>query len=242
LKLLLGFENSSNVQEIAESQNIGIDKVIETVSNAYWHGIIKLTYIPSDNDILALSENASGLLFNKTSSLNISPTFLRIVARFDGRTPFSQFVNNSSIYDKKSFLNTLGLLINSGLIQRISEEKRLVLFKECMLSHLISGGASIIGSRNMIQYFEVVCSQGSSMHPRICRIVLLKNMRVKCILEESMTPSDLDDMFDALEYFIEEVTRFLSKTIGVHTTRKLIERNLRECRLSWCQGFSEVVI
>lgn len=242
LKILLGFEESATVQEISESQNIRIDKVIELVSHAFWNGILKLTYIPSDDDILALSEKASGILFSKSNPLNLSSSCLRIVARFDGRTPFSQFINNVLIPDKKSFLNNLGSLINNGLIQRISVEKRLVLFNECILSHLISKGAPIVGSRKMKKYFEAVSILGSSIHPRVSRIVLLENMQVMCILEENMTPSDLDDMFDALEYFIDEISKHLSKSKGIILAENLIGKIRKECRVRWIPYLSDVVI
>lgn len=242
LKILLGFKESATVQEIAESQNIRIENVIEIVSQAFWNGMIRLTYIPSDDDILSLTEKALGILFSKSNPLNISSSFLRIVARFDGRTPFSQFINDALILDKESFLNTLGSLINSGLIQRISVEKRLVLFNECILSHLISKGTSIVGSRKMMQYFEAVSMHGSSIHPRVSRIVLVKNMHVMCILEETMTPSDLDDMFDALEYFIEEITKHLSRRTDAKVAENLIERIRKECRVSWIPYLTDLVI
>jgi hypothetical protein len=94
----------------------------------------------------------------------------------------------------------------------------------------------------MMQYFEAVSILGSSMHPRVSRIVLLENMQVMCILEESMTPSNLDDMFDSLEYFIDEITKHLSKSKGVILAEKLIERIRKECRVSWIPYLSDVVI
>jgi len=242
LKALLGFEKSATVQEITETQNIRNDKVIEIVSNAFWNGIIQLTYIPSDDDILNLSEKASSILFSKSNPLNLSSSCLRIVARFDGRTPFSQFINNVTIPDKELVLRDLGSLINSGFIQRISVEKRLVLFNECILSQLISKGASIVGSEKMMQFFEAVSVLGSSIHPRVSRIVLLENMHVMCILEENMAPGDLDDMFNALEYFIDKITKHLSKSNGIILAENLVERIRKECRLNWIPYLTDLVI
>ncbi|TFH08621.1 MAG: hypothetical protein E4H14_06055, partial [Candidatus Thorarchaeota archaeon] len=145
IKILSEFKDSTTVQKIAESQNIKIDKVIEIVSNAFWNGIVKLTYIPSDNDILELSDNSTAIIFEKSNPLKLSSSCLRIVARFDGRAPISQIMSSTIIPDKEALLVSLGSLINRGLIQRISMEKRFVLFNECILSNFISQGASIIG-------------------------------------------------------------------------------------------------
>lgn len=241
-KVLLGFEESTTVQEIAEFQNIRIEKVIETVSKAFWNGIVSLRYIPSDDDILALSEKASTILFRKSNPLKLSASCLSVVARLDGRTPLSQFINDTFIQDQELLLANLGSLINSGLVQRISVEKRFVLFNECILSHLVSKGASIVGSLAMNQYFGAVCVLGRSVHPWISRIVLSDGIHVTCVLEESMTPIDLDDMSDALEYFVEEIVKHLSKKCGILMVDRLLEKIRNECRRNWAPYLSNVVI
>ncbi|MGY5870832.1 MAG: hypothetical protein RTV72_01165 [Candidatus Thorarchaeota archaeon] len=241
-KILLGFEESTTAQEIARFQSIRIEKVIETISRAFWNGLVSLKYIPSDDDILALSEKASTIIFGKSNPLKLSASCLSVVARLDGRTPLSQFINDMIIQDHELLLDNLGSLINNGLVQRISVEKRFVLFNECILSHLVSKGASIVGSYAMKQYFEAVGALGRSVHPWICRIVLSNEMHVACILEESMTPIDLDDMFDALEYFIEEMATHLSKKCGTLIVGRLLEKIRNECRHNWAPYLANVVI
>ena len=107
-----------------------------------------MTYVPLDYDILSLSERASAVLFSKTNPLQISPNSLRVLARFDGRTPLSKIVNDTAI-EKQEILASLGTLVNKGLVQRISTERRLVLFNECVLSSLVSKGAFIVGTKAM---------------------------------------------------------------------------------------------
>ena len=147
-----------------------------------------------------------------------------------------------NIQDQEILLGDLGSLINNGLVQRISVEKRLVLFGECILSHLVSKGASIVGSHTMKQYFEAVIAMGRSAHPWIGRIILSNEMLTTCILEESMTPIDLDDMSDALEYFIEEIAKHLSKKCGILIVDRLLEKIRNECRYNWALYLSNVVI
>lgn len=241
-KILLGFEDSATVNEILESQSSTMEKVIDTVSAAFWNGVVSLKYVPINTDILALSEKAATIIFRKSNPLKIPPSSLNVISRFDGRTPLSHFINDMVIQNQEMLLADLGSLINSGLVQRISVEKRLLLFNECILSQLVTKGTSFFGKRRMKQAFEKICKQGVSDHPWIGRITLLDKMKVRCNLDESMTPIDLDDMFDAIEYFIKEVTKHLSKTRGNRTAMKILEKIRIECHSIWSPYLSNVVI
>jgi hypothetical protein len=241
-KVLLGFQETATIDEIKETQNIGLEKIIEIISIASWNGIVKLTYVPSDDDILDLSEKASTILFNKSNPMGITSSCLRTVARFDGRTPLSRFYDEHIEQDKKSLLRQLGSLINTGLVQRISIEKRAVLLDECILSQLMEKGSSIVGSLLMKQYFDLVIDQGSTTHPRINRILLLDTMKVRCLLEESMTPDELDDMYDALEYVIKEISKYLSKSCSVSLSENLLKKIYDVCHKKWEPYLSDVII
>lgn len=241
-KILFGFEESTTVEQIEKAQNLQYERIIEIVSTAYWNNIVKLTYVPSDDDILNLSEKSTSILFRKSNPLGLSTSCLHTIARFDGRTPLSQFFKDEINSDKKSILNHLGFLVNRGLVQRISIENRLVLLDECMLSQLAEKGSAIIGSRKMKQYFETTKNETSHYHPRISRIILRDNMSVTCLLEDGMTPDDLDDMFDALEFFIKEIKKILSKKCGSSRTANLFEKIKNNCHRKWKPYLSEVVI
>ena len=241
-KVLLGFEESTTVQEISEFHNHQLEKVIEIVSLAFWHGIVSLKYTPSDEDILALSEKASTILFEKSNPLKLQTSSLGVISCFDGRSPLSHFTKDMMIQDQELLLADLGNLINNGLVQRISVEKRLVLFNECILSHLVSQGASIVGTRTMTNDFEEIREQGGRNHPWIRRIILQEKMRARCMLEGSMTPIDLDDMYDAVEYFIEEIVKYLSKRCGRRVTNRLLKKVRTQCHQNWAPYLSNVVI
>lgn len=240
-KVLLGFEKSSTIQEIAEFQKCTIEEVIAIVSTAYWHGLVKVNYIPLDHDILSLSEKASSIIFRKSNPLNLPASYLRIIARLDGRTPLSVITSNTIIRDQK-FLDILGSLINSGFVQRISIERRLVLFNECILSHLVFNGIKTVGKDTMKNFFETVSAMDDSFHPWSGRLALSDLMQINCVLEESMTPDDLDDMYETLEYFIEEITKLLFKRCGTKVVKRLINKVRSECREIWAPYFSDVVI
>ena len=238
-KILLGFDESTTVQEIVDFHKIRIEKVIDILSTAAWHGLVRLTYVPEDHDILSLSERASAVLFSKSNPLEIPANSLRAVARLDGRTPLSKIIDKMSIKEQE-LLESLGILVNRGLVQRISIERRLVLFNECILSTLMSKGALIIGPKPMRDFFELVSTTNNIDYPWIGRISLSDALHVSCYLEESMTHTDLDDISNTLIYFIEEITKHLTRRCGDLATKRLVETVYIECRENWTHYISDL--
>ncbi|MHA1388154.1 MAG: hypothetical protein ACTSWA_08250 [Candidatus Thorarchaeota archaeon] len=241
-KILLSFDRQQTVKGVAEYLDQSIAEITELVSMAYWHGLVELEYIPSDYDILALSEKASTILFSKSNPLHTSPSCLRLVARLNGRDPLSSFTNDMIISDQDLILSELGSLINNGFIQRISVEKRLVLLNESTLSTLFLKGASIVGHQALRNDFEAIRRKGVLKHPWCGRINITDSMNVNCVLEESMTPIDLDDMYDALDYFVKEITKRLSKRCGKKVAEKMLLKSRESCHQAWAPYLSNVVI
>ena len=219
--ILLGFEETITVKEIAKFQDILIEEAIDLVSKAYWHNAVFLKYIPPDDEILILSERSSTVLFQKDNPLRLSTVSLNVTARFDGRTSLSQLAEYIDARDFEVLLDELGTLVNRGFIQRISFEQRQVLLNESVLSFLVSEGCSIIGNRRMKQSFETIRRSWGNRHPRIYRVTLTDSMRVRCIFDESMTPDDLDDLTKVLELFIEELSGHLSIKCGKRVVERL---------------------
>jgi hypothetical protein len=241
-KVLLSFKEDTTVNEISEFHKLRLEEVIDIVSRACWHGMVNLKYVPCDDDILALSDKTSSFLFDKRNPMNLSSSSLSVIARLNGRKPLSYFLNDMIIQDLDLILSTLGTLVNKGFIQRISVEKRLVLLNECTLSKLVSKGANIIGRRKMKHDFESIRKRGVMSHPWVGRIILEDGMRVRSILEESMTPVDLDDMYDALDYFIKEMNECLSKRCGNRIAEMLLLKVRSQCNQAWTPYLSNVVI
>ncbi|MHA1422695.1 MAG: hypothetical protein ACTSSD_11435 [Candidatus Thorarchaeota archaeon] len=241
-KLLLGFEITESVGNIANLHTIPIKEVIEIISKAYWNGCVRLHYIPADDDILGFSEKATSLIFHKENPLKLSNQTLSVVSLLDNRTPLSNFTKDMTIQDQELLLAEVGTLINRGFIQRISVEKRLVLLNESALSNLVSKSVTKIGKSKIIDIFHRIRKQGMIYHPRISRIMLMDNMLVRCILEEHMTPIDLDDMCDTLEYFIKEMVEHLSRMYGKRTADTLIREAREESKRIWALYLKDVVI
>ncbi len=232
-KILLGLDEKQTIKEIAEFQNLTIEDTIELVSKAFWHNTVSLKYIPDDDDILTLSERSSTILFQKTNPIRLANSSLNVIALFDGRTPLSQLTNSMDIHDFEILLDELGTLISRGLIQIISLEQRQVLLNECILSFLVSEGSSFIGHKKMKQIFEIIRETGVNDHPWIGRVVLTNRIFSQCKLEESMTPTDLDDLANALEFFIIELSEQLSLKCGRSVVEKLIIKIRNDCTDYW---------
>ena len=160
----------------------------------------------------------------------------------DGRTPLSNLTKEIITQDQELILTEFGTLFNTGFIQRISVEKRLVLLNECVLSNLVSRGSLKVRENEMERIFHMIDKQGRIYHPRIGRIILADDMQVRCILEETMTPVDLDDMCDALEYFIREMVEHLSRRYGKQIADTLIQDAQRESNQIWASYLENVVI
>jgi hypothetical protein len=224
VKALLGFEEKQAVSEIAKFQGLCIEDTIDLVSTAYWYGAVSLKYIPPDEEILILSEKSSTILFQKDNPLGLSNISLNVIARFDGRATLFQLAEYIDVKDFEVLLDELGTLVNRGYIQRISSEQRRVLFNESFLSSLVSKGALIVGEKKMKQCFDEIRKSWGDQHPRIYRITLTDRMRVRCIIDENMTPDDLDELSKTLELFVEELSTHLSTICGSHTVEKLLSK------------------
>ncbi|MGD9395148.1 MAG: hypothetical protein PVJ05_01840 [Candidatus Thorarchaeota archaeon] len=232
-KILLGIEDAQTVREIAEFQNLQIEEVIKIVAKAFWCNTVFLKFIPAENDILTLSEGTSTILFQKSNPLNLTNASLNVIAWFDGRTPLIHFTSRMDDHEVKVLLDDLGTLVNRGFVQRISVERRRVLLNECILSNLTSRGTSIIGHKKMKQIFEKNRRVGGLHHPWISRVIVNDSLQARCMLEESMTPTDLDDLAYALEFFIEELSRQLSKRCIGRIIRRILRKIRNNCQASW---------
>lgn len=210
-KLLLNLSGPQTIEEVAESQDLEVEEVKELVSMACWHHAVHILHVPSNNDLLALSEKASTVLLSRVNPLQLTPVTLKVIAQLDGRTPLTFLTNEIPDQESECLFNELGTLINMGYIQRISLEKRIVLANECVLTRLVSAGTRIMGSRMTKRIFNLVSDQGLVTHPWVGRVSLTDRMTAMCILDESMTPDDLDDMCDTLEFMIMEFSGHMSR-------------------------------
>lgn len=229
-KLFLGIEAAQSVQEIAEFHSLPIEEVVEHVSKAFWNNAVYLKLVPTANDVLTLSKDTSSIVFQKGNPLHLSDKSLKVISQFDGRTKLSSAMNGLNPLEMKILLEDLGELVNRGHIQRISEECRFVILNECILSTLSCRGSQIVGRKNMTALFDQIREKGNKQHPWINRVRLTDMMHTQCIFEVNSNPDVLNDICDALEFFIEELTQRLSGLCSKYVINRLLNSIIDNCR------------
>ena len=234
--------SGQSLLEITEAQGLAMREVEDLVSRALWENAIYLSYVPSDDDILLTSEKSSGILLSRENPLRISLQTLRIVTALDGRTPLMSVIEKLNLWTTSSVLHELGNLINKGFLQRASIERRLLLTNECILSALVRACAKMRGSSNATNYFFTAQDRGLEMHPWLGRIKIQDNMAVRCQLDETMTPEDFDNVYDAVDFLIFEVANRLSNDVGPLSAKYLLSGIRKRCRAIWSSYLVDVTV
>ncbi|MGY5862928.1 MAG: hypothetical protein RTU09_11205, partial [Candidatus Thorarchaeota archaeon] len=174
--------SGQSLSEIAEAQNLAMQEVEDLVSRALWSNAMYLSYVPSDDDILSISEKSSSILLSRENPLRNSLQVLKIVIALDGRTPLMSIFEKLNLWTTSSVLLELGNLVNKGYLHRASIERRILLASECVLSTLIRACVKVRGSSDATNYFFTGQNRGIEMHPWVGRIKLQDNMTVRCQL------------------------------------------------------------
>ncbi|MHA1587870.1 MAG: hypothetical protein ACTSV9_03725 [Candidatus Thorarchaeota archaeon] len=241
-KLLHLTSSGQSLSEIVEAQGLTMRELEDLVSRALWKNAIYLSYVPSDDDILSTSEKSSGILLSRENPLRISLPTLRIVTALDGRSPLISIVEKLNLWTTNSVLYELGNLVNKGYLQRASIERRLLLLNECILSALVRACVRVRDSSDATNYFFTGQEEGIEMHPWVGRIQLQDNMAVRCQLDETMTPEDLDGLYDAVEFLILAVADRLSNDAGPLSAKYLLSGIRKRCRAIWSSYLMDVVV
>jgi hypothetical protein len=104
---------------------------------------------------------------------------------------------------------------------------------ECVLKELIEECKNALSIETVKEFFKLACDTGIASHPWIGRIHLEIESGVKCMMDDSMTPHDLDEMYNAIDFIIWSIVNQLSAIIG-HIEAESILLSIREiCREKW---------
>ncbi|MHA2303376.1 MAG: hypothetical protein ACXACD_20740, partial [Candidatus Thorarchaeota archaeon] len=114
-----------------------LDEAKDVVALSFWHNAIRIVYVPTNDDILSLSEGSLSPLLSQDNPLGISIPTMKVIGAFDGRSPLSAFLEMLELKREESIPLELGDLVNRGYVQRISTERRLLLANECVLNELL---------------------------------------------------------------------------------------------------------
>lgn len=241
-KFLIFANSEQSIGQAARSQKLEENKARELTAQALWNNAIYVKYIPSEDDILALSEGSASILLRKENPLLLSPNTIRIIGALDGRTPLSAFMKIHEMDDVEQLYSELGNLITIGHVHKISIEQRLILVKECILSKFLQLCVNAVGTEKAIDYFTQALMRGIPNHPWVGRIKVMDDMSAHCSLDTRMKPLDLDSIYYALQYLTEEISKDLSRDIGMQFVEETHASIIEQCHYEWEQYIHDGVI
>jgi hypothetical protein len=240
-KILHYTRNGTSLGELTSILGNTLEQVKHLVSQGCWRNAIRIKFVPTENDILMVTDKSSSTLFSRSNPLELSSTTIRVVGALNGRSSLSLFIEEFDLLEKETVMSELGDLINKGFVQTISIERRLALMNECVLNELLVECANAISITTAKEYFKIACDTGIANHPWIGRIHYEQERGIKCMMDDSMTPHDLDEMYDAINFIIRNIVDQLSVDIG-QTEADAILQSIREsCRERWSPLLYDVI-
>jgi hypothetical protein len=239
---LMSVQSGDTIGQASKTQGIKYDDAVKFATLSYWHNGIDIIYVPSSDDILSCSDGTLSVLLQKSNPLGVSPLTMKVISHLNGRSPLSTYLHEMKPRDLKTTLIELGRLSNSGYIHRISIEKRIVLVNECILNDILSLGVYILREEKMGAFVKSIFTKGIPLHPWITRIKVLPDLKILCNLDEGMTTNDLDDMYEALEYLINEVLDFMNEKSDFDYISSATSKAKRRCGELWGQFIQDTMV
>ncbi|MEM2141873.1 MAG: hypothetical protein QXQ81_01275 [Candidatus Thorarchaeota archaeon] len=233
VKLLTYCESGTPLDKISANSGLPLKKVIEAVSEAVWNQLASLIYVPSDNDILSLSEGASSILLKRNNPIDLSSDTVLVVSMMDGRTDLAHLLEIASPSDRNATLRELGILLNRGYIQREPYERVLLFMNECILSSLLSASSKFLGVQRTTSLLRTAMKQGCKRHPWIGRVSVDSDFNLRCRLDDTMSPMDLDDLRAALLFIQDRLQDELTEALGREKAEDLILKAQLKCHQEW---------
>lgn len=221
-RLLVEMDDGITVEQGAKIIRLPPDSVMKIVSRAYWHHAIQLDYTPMMNDVLIPSEDSLSAILSQSNPLGISHDTVNIVGYFDGRKSIHTIIDELEIQNYDNVLVDLGHLVRMGYVQKTTIEQRLVLTNERILNTFLDLCKDFISEHWISAVVRRVLAEGVSKHPWLSRVRASEDGTVLCLVDERLSPANLDDMFDALQHLINETCRFFSKLTGAEKIQTVL--------------------
>ncbi|MFW9769192.1 MAG: hypothetical protein ACFFF9_16295 [Candidatus Thorarchaeota archaeon] len=216
-----------SLEEFAERQDISFEMAKEIVMFAYWHNGIDMLYIPSDDDILTPTEKSLSTIFSDGNPLGLSRYTLFIVGSLNGRKPLGKLLNRWNL-EEENIRFELGSLITQGFLQKSTPEHNLILGHEAMLNRFLAQCKNLVSQQTLTEALLTIFVNGIETHPWLSRIRIQDGFNLECKIDETMSPNDYGDLYDALQYVMNETGRKLSVVIDEEKINEaLIQARLR---------------
>jgi hypothetical protein len=241
-KLLTHVDDKKTLSEAGSILKISLDEVIELVSRALWYRFIYVVFVPSDNDILMLSEGATSYLFNLHNPKGFSASTLKIIGALDGRSSLLRIMQKLRLKGNEEMFIELGLLTNEGFIQGSTLERRLILVNECLLTRILKKYSRVIGTKTVKKYLEHAIARTILQIPWAARIECSRRLKVTCRLEEGLQINDLSQVSDALEAIQRDVAQQISQSEISEKVESILEDAMALCRAVWGSDLQDSVV
>jgi len=233
MKFLMRIKSGHTIEMIMKKQGMTLDEARDVVALAFWHNAIRVIYVPAREDMLCLSDGALSTLLTRDNPLGISTETMKVIGALDGRSPLSYYLDMFQFKDEGTLQLELGDLVNRGYVQRISTERRLILANECILNELLQLGKSILGSARMNEFFASALEAGVKAHPWTVAVRVPEPLSIRCEISDSLSTLDLDDMYNAIEFLISNVTERMAKKSDVAHIGSALALAKKRCSQKW---------
>ncbi|MCK5266108.1 MAG: hypothetical protein KAR03_10925 [Candidatus Thorarchaeota archaeon] len=209
-KLLHFMEEGINVVQASEFLGISISDALQIISGIYWNNLINLGYVPANDDILIPSRDSMGFLLSQNNPLHLSVDTMRVVGKLEGRKDLGTIFSILNIQNTESVSLEVGNLISMGYIQKVTVEHNMVLTNETILNSFIRECKSFLSKGYLLGIIRKTHAEGILKHPWLSKVSIGDDLLVLCPLNEHMFPEELECVYDATLYIMNEMTRLLS--------------------------------
>ena len=234
--------SSITIEEIAKLMQKPLDEITELISEISWSERLPLSYVPPDNEILALSEGSPSILFSRNSTLKLNSSTIMVIGALDGRSTLLSVMNSVAVKNRGIVLSELGSLVNSGYIQRISLERRLALFNECILSELMESCIRELGPSKGKQYFLWAINAVIKQDPWVARLRLTKSNKAILVLDDFVGPVELDEICMTIDKVTSLIGIYLIKDKGKAKSQRIIADAKRRCNRKWSEYLTDMAL
>jgi hypothetical protein len=233
---------SISIDGIAKLIQMPIHEVIAKVSEISWFKRLPIVFIPPDNEILSLSEGSSKILFSRNSPVHLNSSTIMVIGNLDGRSTLSSIMNSLTVKNRGLVLSELGVLVNRGLIERISLERRLVLLNECILTELLESCTRELGPWKAKQYLLWAIGAVIKQNPWVARLRYTKSNKVLIVTDDYIGPLELDEICTTMERVASLITIYLTRDKGKTTAERIAADAKRRCTRKWSDYLTDIAL
>ncbi len=218
-----------SVSEAAANQGIPVDEAIDIVAAAYWDRLVTILEVPSDEDILAPSQDSRSIVFAAGNPFALSPDTLRFIGALDGRHTVRQMFQSLQVESEEAVLLELGYLLNHGILQRISVEGKLSLVIECMANRAMRVIVERTGFEDAKKILDEIVRENVGRIPWISYVRISEEEGIFYPRESSLDPRDIDQIADALECVAAGIIPVAAAVLHENDEQTLRSKMQSEC-------------